>query len=215
MSEVLQIEALPRERVGKGGSRALRREGRVPGVLYGEGADPVLFSVDAAPLRKAFAGGHFMNTLCELAIGGETVRVLPKEVQTDPVKDLPIHVDFLRIGRGARITLTIPVDFVGEDRSPGLKRGGVLNIVRREIEVVCPADAIPEALVLDLSGADIGDSLHFSDVQVPDGVLPTITDRDFTVVSVTPPTVATAADEGEEEAPEEEAEAEGEGEEER
>jgi large subunit ribosomal protein L25 len=153
-------------------------------------------------------GARFFSTLCNLQVNGDAVRVLPREAQLHPVTDEPLHVDFVRVGRGATITVTIPVVFAHEDISRGLKRGGVLNIVRRELELLCPADAIPREIVVDLKDADIGDSLHISHVTLPEGVRPAITDRDFTIATISAPTVFREEEE-EAEAGEEVAEEEG------
>lgn len=199
MSDTIQLLAEPREGTGKGPSRALRRADRVPGIVYGEGKEPIKLSVEGRALRKLVDTGVFMSSLCELTLGRQKIRVLAKEVQVHPVTDRPVHVDFTRVSRGSKVTVEVPVQFIGDEESPGLKRGGVLNIVRREIEVECPAESIPEHLTLDLSGADIGDSLHISLVTLPDGVEPTIQDRDFTIASITPPTVAPVDEEETEE----------------
>jgi large subunit ribosomal protein L25 len=212
MAELTSLAAEPREGVGKGSSRSLRRAGRVPGVIYGEKAPQEMISLEARELRRALQSARFFSTLCNLQVNGEAVRVLPREVQLHPVTDEPLHVDFVRVGRGATITVTVPVVFAHEDISRGIKRGGVLNIVRRELELLCPADSIPGEIVVDLRDADIGDSLHISQVALPEGVRPAITDRDFTIATISAPTVireeeeeAEAAEEAEaEEAPERE-----------
>lgn len=200
MAEVTSFEARPREVGTKGAVRSLRRSGWVPGVVYGDSADQVLIALESRVLRRAMLSARFGSSLCQLELDGKTFRVLPREVQTDPVTDEPIHIDFMRVARGGRVTVTVPVSFRGEDESPGLKRGGVLNIVRREVELVCPADAIPEAIVFDLTQADINDSIHFSQATLPSNVEPTITDRDFTVASVSAPTLTPEEEEPEEEA---------------
>jgi large subunit ribosomal protein L25 len=189
MAELTSLAAEPREGVGKGESRSLRRAGRVPGVIYGEKAPQQIVSLDARELRRALQSARFFSTLCNLQVNGEAVRVLPREVQLHPVTDEPLHVDFVRVGRGATITVTIPVVFAHEDVSRGLKRGGVLNIVRRELELLCPADSIPGELVVDLKDADIGDSVHISQVTLPEGVRPAITDRDFTIATISAPSL--------------------------
>jgi large subunit ribosomal protein L25 len=189
MAELTSLAAEPREGVGKGASRSLRRAGRVPGVIYGEKAPQEMISLEARELRRALQSARFFSTLCNLQVNGEAVRVLPREVQLHPVTDEPLHVDFVRVGRGATITVTVPVVFAHEDVSRGLKRGGVLNIVRRELELLCPADSIPGEIVVDLRDADIGDSLHISQVALPEGVRPAITDRDFTIATISAPTV--------------------------
>jgi large subunit ribosomal protein L25 len=149
-------------------------------------------------LRRAIHSPRFFSTLCSLQVNGEAVRVLPREVQVHPVTEDPLHVDFVRVGRHATVAVTVPVVFVNEDISRGLKRGGVLNIVRREVELLCPVDSIPGEITLDLKDADIHDSLHISQVALPEGVHPAIADRDFTIATISPPTLMTEADEAEE-----------------
>ena len=206
MAELTSLAAEPRHGAGKGASRSLRRAGRVPAVIYGENAPQEMISLEARELRRVLQSARFFSTLCNLQVNGEAVRVLPREVQLHPVTDDPLHVDFVRVGRGATIAVTIPVVFAHEDISRGLKRGGVLNIVRRELELLCPADAIPGEIVIDLSEADIGDSVHISQVMLPEGVRPAIADRDFTIATISAPTLireeeeeAEAAEEAEEE----------------
>jgi large subunit ribosomal protein L25 len=206
MAELTSLAAEPREGVGKGSSRSLRRAGRVPGVIYGEKAPQEMISLEARELRRALQSARFFSTLCNLQVNGEAVRVLPREVQLHPVTDEPLHVDFVRVGRGATITVTVPVVFAHEDISRGIKRGGVLNIVRRELELLCPADSIPGEIVVDLRDADIGDSLHISQVALPEGVRPAITDRDFTIATISAPTVIREEEEEAEAAEEAEAE---------
>ena len=221
MAELTNLAAQPREGVGKGANRSLRREGRVPGVVYGDNAPQELISLEARSLRRALHSPRFFSTLCHLEVNGEAIRVLPREVQLHPVTDEPLHVDFVRVGRGATGAVTVPVVFANEDTSRGLKRGGVLNIVRREVELLCPADAIPREITVDLKDADINDSLHISQVSLPEGVRPAIADRDFTIATISPPSLtpeeeeaAAAAEEAEAEvAREREAEEEAAGEE--
>jgi large subunit ribosomal protein L25 len=207
MAELTSLAAEPRAGAGKGASRALRRAGRVPGVIYGENAPQEMISLEARELRRVLQSARFFSTLCNLQVNGEAVRVLPREVQLHPVTDEPLHVDFVRVGRGATIVVTVPVVFAHEDISRGLKRGGVLNIVRRELELLCPADAIPGEIVVDLSEADIGDSLHISQVTLPEGVRPAIADRDFTIATISAPTVISEEEEAEAVEEAEEAEA--------
>ena len=221
MAELTNLAAEPREGVGKGANRSLRREGRVPGVVYGDNAPQELISLEARSLRRALHSPRFFSTLCHLEVNGGAIRVLPREVQLHPVTDEPLHVDFVRVGRGATVAVTVPVVFANEDTSRGLKRGGVLNIVRREVELLCPADAIPREITVDLKDADINDSLHISQVSLPEGVRPAIADRDFTIATISPPSLtpeeeeaAAAAEEAEAEvAREREAEEEAAGEE--
>lgn len=203
MAELTSLAAEPREGVGKSANRSLRRAGRVPGVVYGEAAPQQLISLETRELRRALQSARFFSTLCSLKVNGEAVRVLAREVQLHPVTDEPLHIDFVRVGRGATVAVTVPVVFANEDISRGLKRGGVLNVVRREIELMCPVDSIPGEIIVDLKDADIHDSLHISQVTLPEGVRPAIDDRDFTIATISPPTVMTeeeeAAEEGEEE----------------
>ena len=198
MSDQLTLSAEPRERAGKGASRAMRRDGRIPAVIYGDKKDPEPIHVEERELMKLLHTGHFMNSLVDVQVDGAKNRTLPKDVQFHPVTDRPIHVDFLRIGEGATITLDIPVSFVNHDESPGLKRGGVLNVVRHELELICPADAIPSEIVVELDGLEVGDSVHISQIELPEGVTSAIDDRDFTVAGVVAPS-ALKRDEAEEE----------------
>jgi large subunit ribosomal protein L25 len=186
MSEALKLAAEARDRAGKGASRAIRREGRVPAVIYGNKQDPVQVHVEAKALTRLLQTGHFMNSIVEVDVAGRTERTLPRDVQFHPVTDRPIHVDFLRIAKDAQITVAVPVRFTDEEDCPGVKRGGVLNIVRHEVEVTCPADAIPDDLVASLKGFDVGESIHISAFSLPANVKPTI-DRDFTVATIVAP----------------------------
>ena len=206
MVEMITFAAEVRAVAGKGPARALRRAGRVPAVIYGEREDQEMISLEARALRRQLGNPHFFNTLCSLQVNGEAVRVLPRDVQLHPVTDDPLHADFVRVSAGATVTVEIPVVFVNEDVSPGLKRGGVLNIVRREIELVCPADAIPGELTVDLRPFDIGDSVHISHVVLPAGARPTIGDRDFTIATIAAPTVVAEEAEAAQAAAEEEKE---------
>src|SRR5262245_34940327 len=184
MAEAREIKASARPRAGKGGARAIRREGWVPGVLYGDKREPQDIALDFKDLSLAVGRGKFLSTVHDLSLDGSTYRVIPREVQLDPVKDTPLHVDFQRVGPGARIRVNVPVRFVNEALSPGLKRGGVLNIVRHEVEVTAPADAIPDYFEFNLEGLEIGRSVHISATRMPDGVKPTILNRDFTVATI-------------------------------
>ncbi len=215
MAEIVTMPAQPRERAGKGPARATRRAGRVPGVIYGAKQDPLMISMDPRDLLRGLKTGSFLATVYELDVGGGKERVLPRDVQFDPVSDKPLHVDFLRVSAATEVTVDVPVEFLNEEESPGLKRGGLLNIVRHEIEMECRADSIPQHIEVDLTGLDIGDSVHISMVKLPEGVRPTIDDRDFTIATIAAPTVvrdeaeeaAAAAAEAEgEEADEEEGE---------
>ena len=198
MAELTSLAALTREGVGKGANRALRRTGRVPAVVYGDTAPQQMISLEARELRRALHNPRFFSTLCNLQMNGEAVRVLPRDVQLHPVTDDPLHIDFVRVARGATIAVTVPVVFANEDICRGLKRGGVLNVIRREVELMCPVDAIPGEITVDLKDADIHDSLHISQVSLPEGVRPAIMDRDFTIATISPPTLITEGEEAEE-----------------
>ena len=179
---VLNVEK--RERTGTGGARATRNAGLIPGVLYGGPKGAVPIEIKAKDVEMALRSGKFLSHMVELNHQGEKQPVIPRAVQLDPVRDFPIHVDFLRLGKDALVTVDVPVRFLNEAASPGLKRGGVLNIVRHDIAVRCPADAIPDHFEVDLTGLEIGDSVHISAVKLPEGVRPTITERDFTVATI-------------------------------
>ncbi len=179
-----ELKATARPRAGKGAARQARREGKVPGVIYGDGKPPEMIVLDYNDLWKQVLKGHFTSTVFEVEVDGKKNRVLPREVQVDPVKDLPIHVDFMRIAKDGRIRVEVAVRFINEALSPGLKRGGVLNIVRHDIEVTCPFDKIPPFFEIDLTGLDIGRSMHISAVKLPAGVETTIKGRDFTIATI-------------------------------
>jgi len=192
MQELTTIAAQRRERAGKGAARATRRDGSIPGVVYGDKREPSIISLDPRLIEREMGRAGFFARIYQLDVGGETQRVLARDVQLHPVTDRPLHVDFLRVGATTRIRVFVPVQFVGQERSPGLKKGGVLNVVRHEIELYCAADNIPDTLTADLSGADIHDSIHISHITLPEGARPVIGARDFTVASVAAPTVAVA-----------------------
>ncbi len=187
MSDALNLPAEARERAGKGASRAIRREGRTPAVIYGGKEEPTLIHVEEKELVKQLMTGHFMNSVVNLEIGGTTVRTLPKDVAFHPVTDRPLHVDFLRLTGDSKVEVQVPVVFVNEDASPGLKKGGVLNVVRHELDLLCPNANIPEEIQVDVTGKEIGDSIHISEVTLPKGVTSVITDRDFTIATLVAP----------------------------
>lgn len=186
MSDVLTLAAEARDRAGKGASRAVRREGRVPCVIYGNKESALSIHVEEKILAKMLHTGHFMNTVVEITVDGATHRTLPRDVQFHPVSDRPIHVDFLRLTGDSLITVNVPVRFENEGASPGLKRGGVLNVVRHEVEIKCPSNAIPDDIVVDVTGFEVGDSIHVSVVKLPKGVT-TVIDRDFTIATIVAP----------------------------
>lgn len=189
MAEVETVLASPRDGVGKGSARQTRRDGQVPAVIYGNKEEPLLLTLERRLLSRELENPQFFIQLVDIEIGGTKHRVLPRDVQFHPVSDVPMHVDFLRFDPRRKITAAVPVVFDGEDECPGMKRGGMLNIVRHEVEVLCTADDIPQELLLHLAGLDIGDSIHASAVPLPDGVTFVISDRDFTIATVAAPTV--------------------------
>ena len=202
MSDQLTLSAETRERAGKGASRALRREGRVPAVIYGNKKDAVSIHVLEKDLNKLLMTGHFMNSVIEVTTGGATERTLPKDVHFDPVTDRPMHVDFLRLDKNAKVDVNVPVIFVNEEKSPGLKRGGVLNVVRHELELLCASDKIPGEIEIDVTGLEVGDSIHISALSLPEGSESAITDRDFTIATIVAPSALKSSDdvtEGEDE----------------
>lgn len=189
MNEIRTIAAEPRKAAGKGAVRALRRAGGVPGLIYGEKKENVTVTIDHKELVRLIHRPGFFATLLNVTVDKTTERVLPREVQFHSVTDRPLHVDFLRVGADTEIEVDVPVVFLHEELAPGIKRGGLLNVVRHEIELVCRPDAIPHTIEIDLAGLEIGDSVHISDVKLPEGVRPTITDRDFTIATIAAPTV--------------------------
>jgi large subunit ribosomal protein L25 len=194
-SNAFELNAEMRERAGKGAARATRRAGRVPAVIYGDKKDSVMVSIEPIELKKLIQTGSFFAHLVEIKVGNDSHRVIARDIQLDPVTDRPLHIDFMRVSKGATIAVNIPMHYINELESPGLKRGGVLNVVRHEVELNVSPEAIPEFIEVDLTGTEIGDSIHISAIALPDGCAPTITDRDFTVATIAAPTVATAADE--------------------
>jgi len=185
MAETQVIKAEGRPSKGKSGARAVRREGKVPAVIYGgDVVEQETVALDANELSKTIARGRFLASVFELEVDGRKLKAIPRDVQLDPVRDIPLHVDFQRIGADNQVRLRVPVRFYNDLLSPGLKRGGVLNVVRREIEVWAPADKVPEVFEVNLEGLEIGRSIHISSVQLPDGVSPTIQGRDFTIATI-------------------------------
>ncbi len=182
--QINTLKATVRAKSGKGAARAARREGLVPGVIYGDKLEPQTINLNYNDLWKAYIKGHFTSTVYEIDVEGKSNRVIPRDIQVDPVKDLPVHVDFLRVGKDGRIRVAVPVKFINEAASPGLKRGGVLNIVRHDIEVNCPYDHIPAFFEVDLTGLEIGRSVHVSSIKMPQDATPVIKNRDFTIATV-------------------------------
>jgi large subunit ribosomal protein L25 len=195
MSDQLTLSAEPRDRAGKGASRHLRREGRVPAVIYGDKKDPIGISVNERELAKMLNTGHFMNSVVMIEGAGDaTIRTLPKDVQFHPVSDRPLHVDFFRIGEHSTVHVNVPLVFENEEASPGLKRGGVLSIVRHDVELVVDAAEIPDEIRIDLTGLEVGESIHISAVALPKGAHWAIEDRDFTVATISAPSALKSAE---------------------
>ena len=195
MSETIQMSATKRYRAGKGSARAARRSGLIPAVIYGGKTAPETININDNSFRKLMSQPGIMSHVIALDVEGKTTNVLPRDIQFHPVTDAPLHVDFLRITASSTVMVMVPVVFTNEDASPGLKGGGVLNIVRHEIEMSCSATSIPESLTVDLTGTEIGDSVHISAVSLPENTQPTITDRDFTIATIAAPTVEVEVEE--------------------
>jgi large subunit ribosomal protein L25 len=195
MSDQLTLSAETRDRAGKGASRYLRREGRVPAVIYGDKKDPISISINERELAKMLGTGHFMTSvvMIEGAAKG-AIRTLPKDVQFHPVTDRPLHVDFFRIGEHSTVHVNVPLRFVDEELSPGLKRGGVLSIVRHEVELIVDAAKIPDEIVVSCKGFEVGESIHISSVELPKGAKTAIDDRDFTVATIAAPSALKSAE---------------------
>jgi large subunit ribosomal protein L25 len=190
MADVNVMTAQMRDRAGKGAARATRRAGRVPAVIYGGKQDPKIISLDPRDIVKGVDSGAFFSTVFDIEMDGGKERVLPRDMQVHPINDMPQHLDFLRVTANTKVTVEVPVNFMNEEESPGLKRGGVLNVVRYAVEVICSAENIPTSFDLDLTGLEIGDGLHAGSLNLPDGIELSITDRDFTIATVAAPTVA-------------------------
>jgi large subunit ribosomal protein L25 len=182
--------AAVRSGTGKGAARQVRREGRIPGVIYGGGDPPEPIALDYRELNKLIYAGHFLTTIFEIEAGGTKQKVIPRDYQLDPVRDRPLHVDFLRLKAGATLKVEVPVHFSNQEICPGIKRGGTLNVVRHAIEMRVPADAIPEAVIVDLANLQINDSVHLNEITLPAGCTTTQQERDFTIATIAPPLVA-------------------------
>ncbi len=187
MTQIVPFSAEARDRAGKGTARQTRRDGRVPAVIYGGKQAPIMISLDKFAFNRVLNQPGFFTHLFDITVDGATHRVLPRDVQFHPVTDAPLHVDFLRVSADTRTHVQVPVEFVDQEKSPGLKRGGVLNIVRHELDVTVSAGNIPESITISCEGFDVGDSIHISAVKLPEGVTSTITDRDFTIATIVAP----------------------------
>ncbi len=195
MINAIELPVVARDRAGKGAARKTRQAGLIPAVIYGGKQPAILLALEPKILSAELHKEDFSTQIYDLKLGGETHRVLARDVQFHPVNDRPLHVDFMRVSGDTKLHVAVPVHFINETASPGLKRGGVLNIVLHQIDVVCTADNIPHGIDIDLTGMEIGRSIHISHVKLPEGVRPFIADRDFTVASIAPPTVVKASDE--------------------
>lgn len=195
MAQAVSMNVEKRERAGKGASRAVRNAGRVPAIIYGDKQPPMMISLDPIDLKRQIRGPGFFSRIFELKMNDDAYRVLARDIQLDPVTDRPIHVDFMRFSAATKLRVEVQMTFINENLCPGLKAGGVLNIVRRAVEVICVAENIPETIVADLTGLEVGHSIHISNVKLPDGVKPAITDRDFTIATIAAPTVLPTVEE--------------------
>lgn len=198
MAQTIELEASAREGTGKGAARQSRRAGNVPGVIYGGGKDPQSIDIKQPVLLKALKRGSFLSTLINLKVGDGSQTVICRAVQRDVVRDLPIHVDFLRLSERSRVNLMIPVHFINHGEAPGLRKGGVLTVVRSEVELRVRADNIPTEIEIDLAGVDISDTIRISDVTLPEGAALTITGRDFMIANISAPSALAASDDEEE-----------------
>ena len=187
MSEIKQIKAVARDRSGKGAARAVRRQGQVPAVIYGAGQPAEAIALDFNQTKQLIFAGHFLTTIFEIDVNGKTVRAIPRDYQLDPVRDFPVHVDFLRLSQGQAIKVVVPVHVVGQEKSPGLKRGGALQIVEHSVELLVPSDAIPDFIEVSVDGLDIGSTLHLADIKLPNGAKATSSEN-LTLVTVVAPT---------------------------
>jgi large subunit ribosomal protein L25 len=184
MPEIISLTAEARPQAGKGAARATRRAGRVPGIIYGDGKEPTPISLEPGELSRAIHRAGFFATIVDVSVDGTVERTLPRDIQYHPVTDTAMHIDFMRVGAGAEVHVSVPVSFVNQEGSPGLRRGGILNVVRHNVDIICAVDAMPERLVIDLAGLDIGESIHIETVTMPPGVRPVLGTRDSTIASI-------------------------------
>lgn len=187
MSDTLTLPAETRERAGKGASRALRREGRVPAVVYGGKEEPLSIHVEEKELRRQLGTGHFFNSVVDVEVGGQKLRTLPKDVAFHPVTERPLHVDFLRVSKDAKVHVNVPVIFINEEASPGLKKGGVLNIVHHSLDLICEADKIPDEITIDVTGLEIGAAIHIGSIKLPAGAVDGSHEQDVTIATIVAP----------------------------
>lgn len=186
MSDIKQIKAVARDRAGKGAARAVRRQGQVPAVIYGAGQPAQTISLDFNQTKQLIFAGHFLTTIFEIEVDGKKTRAIPRDYQLDPVRDFPVHIDFLRLAEGQAIKVVVPVHVVGQEKCPGVKRGGTLQIVEHSVELMVPSDAIPDYVEASVEGLDIGSSVHLNDVKLPNGAKATSAEN-VTLVTVVAP----------------------------
>jgi large subunit ribosomal protein L25 len=184
MPEIISLNAEPRPSAGKGAARATRRGGRVPGIIYGDGKEPTQISFEPRELARAINRAGFFATIVDVSVDGAVHRTLAREVQYHPVTDTALHVDFMRVSAGGRVNVQVPVSFINHESAPGLRRGGILNVIRHSVHIACAVDAIPDRIVVDLNGLEIGDSIHIETVAMPEGVRPALGSRDSTIASI-------------------------------
>lgn len=189
MAEAKSLKASARPKVGKGAARATRLNNQIPAVIYGGGEAPLAISLDQKQTTQLLFAGHFLTTVFDIDVDGKTIRALPRDYHLHPVRDTPMHIDFLRLGAGQTVRVFVPVHFINQETSPGIKKGGSLNVVRHEVEFVVPGEAIPESITVDLGKLDINDTARISSVTLPEGVKPVIKDRDFVIANIAPPKV--------------------------
>ena len=188
MKEV-NLDIVSRDKTGKSNCKQLRNMGKIPAVIYGDKKEPTYIAVNYPRIVKELSRSSFFSTVFSLKLDKKEIKVLPREIQTDPLNDKPIHIDFLRVNNESKINISVPIVFVNEDKSPGLKSGGVLNAVRREIDLICKINSIPEKLEADLTNLEVGSVIHMSDIKLEEEVIPQISDRDFTIATIAAPTV--------------------------
>ena len=185
----INLEIISRDKTGKSNCKQLRNMGKVPAVIYGDKKEPAYIAVDYPKIVKELSKTSFFSTVFSLKLNKKAIKVLPREIQTDPLNDKPVHIDFLRVNDESKINISVPIIFINEDKSPGLKGGGVLNTVRRVVDLICKINNIPEKLEADLSNLEVGAVIHMSDIKLQEDVIPQISDRDFTIATIAAPTV--------------------------
>ena len=185
----INLDIISRDKTGKSNCKQLRNTGKIPAVLYGDKKEPAYIAIEYPKIVKELSKTGFFSTVFSLKLNKKAIKVLPREIQTDPLNDKPVHIDFLRVNDESKINISVPIIFINEDKSPGLQSGGVLNTVRREIDLICKINNIPEKLEADLTNLEVGSVIHMSDIKLQEDVIPQISDRDFTIATIAAPTV--------------------------